>query len=220
MEQYFCKMPKSISDKVKSCIEKNEIEKMNFVSKGDSKNFEFVFEGKTYPAMLHSLPCLVESYKTYDKVLHYKSGDIGQMMMVYENDEEEKEELYSGITPPTVNIVKRKFEKTMRCDHFPVNEVIQVSAELAKFTVDGPVEMVSDEIVEFEDWMETEECPSGVTFYDEMQFLKQHPQFITGEETHHNLKKNESAGLLKQNQEDEQDALEEKQLEEDILGDL
>lgn len=46
------------------------------------------------------------------------------MLVVYENDEEkakvDSEEVVSGITPPTTNITKRKFEKTRKRAAFPV----------------------------------------------------------------------------------------------------
>lgn len=40
-------------------------------------------DGKTYPARLVDLPCVVETQKTLDRSTFFKSGDVGQMLVVY-----------------------------------------------------------------------------------------------------------------------------------------
>lgn len=40
-------------------------------------------DGKTYPARLVDLPCVVETQKTLDRRTFFKSGDVGQMLIVY-----------------------------------------------------------------------------------------------------------------------------------------
>lgn len=40
-------------------------------------------DGKKYPARLVDMPCVLETQKTLDKSTFFKSGDIGQMLIVY-----------------------------------------------------------------------------------------------------------------------------------------
>lgn len=95
-----------------------------------SNDFIWCMDGKEYPALLMNLPTVVESHKTFDNKTFLKSGDIGQMLQVFHTNEEKdvmrnkihKHTLYgeympSGLTPPTIDIVKRKFELTRKNDH-------------------------------------------------------------------------------------------------------
>lgn len=45
--------------------------------------FTFTMDGKTFPARLVDLPCVVETQKTLDRSTFFKSGDVGQMLIVY-----------------------------------------------------------------------------------------------------------------------------------------
>lgn len=40
-------------------------------------------DGKKYPARLVDMPCVLETQKTLDKKTFFKSGDVGQMLIVY-----------------------------------------------------------------------------------------------------------------------------------------
>jgi transcription initiation factor TFIID subunit 7 len=78
-------------------------------------------EGKKYPCLLLDLPCIVETHKTQDYKSVYKSGDVGQMILVYEPGTnvkdsvnklfDEENNLASGLTPPTFEIVKRRYNR-------------------------------------------------------------------------------------------------------------
>lgn len=79
--------------------------------------------------MLAQLPCILETHKTYDDNLFYKSGEIGQIFVVTDKEDERKaletlDEIPNGITPPNTNIVKRKYEKTHKYTAFPVRLMI------------------------------------------------------------------------------------------------
>lgn len=45
--------------------------------------FSFTMDGKVYPARLVDLPCVLETQKTLDRSTFFKSGDVGQMLIVY-----------------------------------------------------------------------------------------------------------------------------------------
>eukprot|EP00904_Undaria_pinnatifida_P013816 jgi/Undpi1/9565/HiC_scaffold_27.g12021.m1 len=108
-------------------------------------------DGKTYPARLVDLPCIVETQKTLDRSTFFKSGDVGQMLIVYKDEAAYKKDdgnaasasprgLYpDGLTPPTKNIVRRRFMKA-RPDlgKFDRTEVICVESQVLKMQQDVP----------------------------------------------------------------------------------
>lgn len=55
--------------------------------------FAFVVDGVRYPAALVNMPTLVEALKTFNGTSYFKSGDIGQALIVYETEEERAEDL-------------------------------------------------------------------------------------------------------------------------------
>lgn len=85
--------------------------------------WHFRCDGATYPARLMNLPCPVEVHKTFDHANYHKSADIGQVLIVYEDEyameEAENEKGYqvegfpsyyhSGLTPPMRKVVQRRF---------------------------------------------------------------------------------------------------------------
>ena len=82
--------------------------------------WSFNCDGARYPAMLVNLPCPVELHKTHDHAMYYKSVDLGQMLIVYEDEmalEEAQEKpmegypsyFHSGLTPPMRNVVEKRF---------------------------------------------------------------------------------------------------------------
>jgi hypothetical protein len=100
------------------------------------QEFFFTFENEEYPATLVDLPCVTEVYKTADRTALYKSGDVGQILIVRmppppaggsggggaAAGKEEgsggggaKPRHYvhpHGLTPPTQHIVRRRFRRT------------------------------------------------------------------------------------------------------------
>lgn len=105
--------------------------------------WNFHCDGATYPARLVNLPCPVEVHKTHDHAMYYKSCDIAQMLIVYEDsmalDEADKYPKtdgypsynHSGITPPLQKFVERRlaFREHQPCPP-PRNEVTDVEKEL------------------------------------------------------------------------------------------
>ncbi|KHN26391.1 Transcription initiation factor TFIID subunit 7-like, partial [Glycine soja] len=64
-------------------------------------------------ASLLDLPCVVESYKTYDDNSLIKTADIGQMIMVRESGDAAPDviEYRHGLTPPMRDARKRRFRR-------------------------------------------------------------------------------------------------------------
>jgi len=107
--------------------------------------WSFRCDGMTYPARLVNLPCPVEVLKTLDHATYYKSSDVGQILIVYEDmthlEESEsvpgyKVEGYpsyypSGLTPPMKRVVERRFNaREHKSVAPPRSEIAEVEREL------------------------------------------------------------------------------------------
>ncbi|OQR97038.1 hypothetical protein THRCLA_07104, partial [Thraustotheca clavata] len=192
MEQYLLRVPRKIGNELRKKIQEKDINGVDLVAGGmsirvyesnddvaDNKYFKFHIDGQEYPVTLNQLPCIMETHKTYDDNLFYKSGEIGQIFMVHENFEKKKgyedvTELPSGLTPPTTNIVKRKYAKTKKYPDFPKADVARVEDGLIKIISGGVIEDVQEELVEFRPWMVTDEQPDGIVVNDEMALISMH----------------------------------------------
>ena len=89
-----------------------------------------VVDGTTFSAGLCALPTIVETYKSTDGVTYFKSGEINSVFTADESasmPHAATTELAHGLTPPSVNIRKRKWRKRPVRD---VPEVEQVAVEL------------------------------------------------------------------------------------------
>jgi transcription initiation factor TFIID subunit 7 len=175
MEQYLLQVPRKLAEEIRKGIANADSEKIELISAGkiifhvyfyiffvgkgikltkkicvciaDNKHFTFKQGGREYFAKIAQLPCILETHKTYDDNLFYKSGEIGQIFIVTDNEEEKKEieecnDVPNGITPPTTNIVKRTFEKTKSQTPYPKNEVARVEESLIKISQGGAYEDV------------------------------------------------------------------------------
>jgi len=118
-------------------------------SSSGSTLWHFRCDGATYPARLVNFPCPIEVHKTHDHANYHKAADIGQMLIVYEDEyameEAENEKGYtvdgfpsyyhSGLTPPMRRVVQRKYlsrfeERDMKPAPPPKSEVTEVEKEL------------------------------------------------------------------------------------------
>lgn len=114
-------------------------------SEDGSTLWHFHCDGATYPARLVNLPCPVEIHKTHDHAMYYKCADIGQILIVYEDENalEEAESApgykvegfpsyyHSGLTPPMKRVVERRFgAREHKSVAPPRSEVIEVEKEL------------------------------------------------------------------------------------------
>ncbi|CAI5708596.1 hypothetical protein KXD40_004875 [Peronospora effusa] len=184
MEQYLLQLPKRLAQEVRTGISSGESANVDMVSGADNKHFTLHVNGKKYPAKIAQLPCILETHKTYDDNFFYKSGEIGQIFVVTDKEDEKKllethEEVPSGITPPNTNVVKRKYEKTKKTTPFPKPDVARVEEDLVKIIAGGPIEDVHEELVDFYDWMVDDEHPHGITVTDEMELIREHPEYLT-----------------------------------------
>ena len=111
----------------------------------DPAAWSFRCDGMTYPARLVNLPCPVEIHKTFDHATYYKSSDVGQILIVYEDmthlEESESVPGYrvegypsyypSGLTPPMKRVVERRFNaREHKSVAPPRSEIAEVEKEL------------------------------------------------------------------------------------------
>ncbi|ETI40850.1 hypothetical protein, variant 3 [Phytophthora nicotianae P10297] len=90
-----------------------------------------------------------------------------------------QDEVPNGITPPNTNVIKRKYEKTKKTTPFPKPDVARVEEDLVKIIAGGVIEDVHEELVDFYDWMADDEHPGGITVMDEMELIREHPEYLT-----------------------------------------
>ncbi|GLT74248.1 hypothetical protein SLA2020_460540 [Shorea laevis] len=78
----------------------------------DGRTGTFVTGSDCFPASLLDLPCVVESFKTYDDSALVKTADIEQMIMVREpGDASPDVEYRHGLNPPMKDARKRRFQR-------------------------------------------------------------------------------------------------------------
>uniref|UniRef100_A0A0D9YCF8 TAFII55 protein conserved region domain-containing protein n=1 Tax=Oryza glumipatula TaxID=40148 RepID=A0A0D9YCF8_9ORYZ len=79
----------------------------------DGRSGTFMIRNESFPASLLDLPTVMESYKTYDDSVLIKTADIGQMIMVREEDDPAPEgiEYTHGLTPPMRDARRRRFRR-------------------------------------------------------------------------------------------------------------
>lgn len=108
------------------------------------------------PAKVVDLPTIVESLKTIDTKGFYKTADICQMLLCKEEDDQttdedspqktkkkdpnkvDKKYLWPhGVTPPTKNVRKRRFRKTLRKKYVEAPEIEKEVKRLLKIDNDA-----------------------------------------------------------------------------------
>lgn len=94
------------------------------------------------PAKLVDLPTIIESLKTIDNKSFYKTADICQMLHCKEEDDQTTDEEVTsktkkkdpnkvdkkflwphGVTPPTKNVRRRRFRKTLKKKYVEAPEI-------------------------------------------------------------------------------------------------
>ncbi|XP_032515234.2 transcription initiation factor TFIID subunit 7-like [Danaus plexippus] len=160
--QFIMRMPetpgKALSELIKSG--ENFKNRLTIQIENDMRHGEVRFDQWVLHAKIVDLPTIVESWKTIDRKSLYKTADLCQLMICKEEadscTEEEsptknkkkdplkvdKKFLWAhGITPPTKNVRKRRFRKTLRkkCTEGPeiekeVKRLLRADNEAVSFT--------------------------------------------------------------------------------------
>ncbi|PWZ41617.1 Transcription initiation factor TFIID subunit 7 [Zea mays] len=96
-----------------------------WVLQEDGRNDTFMIGNESFPASLLDLPAVVESYKIYDDSVLIKTADVGQMIMVREENDPAPEgvEYKHGLTPPMRDARRRRFRREPDLNAELVNQV-------------------------------------------------------------------------------------------------
>lgn len=116
-------------------------------------SMEFYFDGKKYDAQLRELPCVMETYKTFDKESLHKCQNVSQMLIVYPEGvtpppltKKRAPEMGSGLTPPTKNIKEERWDKTEHHRLYERQRIAEVENEIQyymnKKPQDGVIKLV------------------------------------------------------------------------------
>ncbi|KAL3148365.1 hypothetical protein ABBQ38_013822 [Trebouxia sp. C0009 RCD-2024] len=116
-------------------------------SHSDGRTGQFSFGSEVLPVTLLDLPCVVESYKTYDDSHLVKMCDVGQMLHVQTEGTSQPEhfESINGVTPAMRNARKRHFNNA-HVDHQEVQAVEDDLLQLASGR--APQNMIIEDIEE------------------------------------------------------------------------
>lgn len=140
--QFVLRLPVEPAKQLRESIQTNSAFKLNIKIENDMRHGEVRVGNLLLNAKVVDLPTIVESMKTIDNKNFYKTADICQMLLCKEedfatSDEEtpqkakkkdsikvEKKYLWPhGITPPTKNVRKRRFRKTLKKKYVEAPEI-------------------------------------------------------------------------------------------------
>ncbi|XP_054793048.1 transcription initiation factor TFIID subunit 7-like [Prosopis cineraria] len=116
-EQFILRVPPAVAERIERLLNENasssEDKSLDLSFPEDGRSGTFAIGDDHFPASLLDLPCVVESYKTYDDSCLIKTADIGQMIMVREPGDAAPDviEYRHGLTPPMRDARKRRFRR-------------------------------------------------------------------------------------------------------------
>ncbi|KAB5565208.1 hypothetical protein DKX38_005262 [Salix brachista] len=142
-EQFILRVTPSIAEKLDRLLSEtassSEEQSLDLSFSEDGRSGTFIIGNEHFPASLLDLPCVVESYKTYDDCALVKTADIGQMIMVREAGDTAPDvvEYRHGLTPPMRDARKRRFRR----EPYLNPELVQrVEKDLLNIMAGGTVE--------------------------------------------------------------------------------
>ncbi|KNA18050.1 hypothetical protein SOVF_073910 [Spinacia oleracea] len=116
-DQFILRVPPSIAEQIERLLNEDpsssEDKLLDLSFSEDGRTGTFMIGDDRFPASLLDLPCITESYKTYDDNVLIKTADIGQMIMVREGNDNVPDtvEYRHGLTPPMRDARRRRFRR-------------------------------------------------------------------------------------------------------------
>ncbi|XP_062171323.1 transcription initiation factor TFIID subunit 7 [Alnus glutinosa] len=155
-EQFILRVPPSVAERLDRLLSESENasssddKSLDLSFSEDGKSGTFVIGNDHFPASLLDLPCVVESYKTYDDSVLIKSANVGQMIMVREAGDAAPDvvEYRHGLTPPMRDARKRRFRREPDLNPELVQRVLK---DLVKIHAGATAENVDAEAAEQEE---------------------------------------------------------------------
>ncbi|XP_073057694.1 transcription initiation factor TFIID subunit 7-like [Primulina eburnea] len=156
-EQFILRVPPAVAERIERLLNdpafSSEDKSMDLSFSEDGRTGKFIIGNDHFPASLLDLLTVVESYKTYDDNVLIKTADIGQMIMVREDNDNIPESLEHrhGLTPPMRDARRRRFRREPDLNH----EVVRrVEKDLQKIMAGGTVENIGVEMAEQDEYYE------------------------------------------------------------------
>nr|GMD52005.1 transcription initiation factor TFIID subunit 7-like [Ipomoea batatas]GME02376.1 transcription initiation factor TFIID subunit 7-like [Ipomoea batatas] len=153
-EQFILRVPPSVAERIDRLLSENasssEDKGLDLSFSEDGRSGTFVIGNEHFPAGLLDLPCIVESYKTYDDSVLIKTADIGQMIMVREEGDPTPDavEYRHGLTPPMRDARRRRFRREPDLNPELVR---RVERDLQNIMAGGTAENIDAEVPEQEE---------------------------------------------------------------------
>ncbi|XP_019154501.1 PREDICTED: transcription initiation factor TFIID subunit 7 [Ipomoea nil] len=153
-EQFILRVPPSVAERIDRLLSENasssEDKGLDLSFSEDGRSGTFVIGNEHFPAALLDLPCIVESYKTYDDSVLIKTADIGQMIMVREEGDPTPDavEYRHGLTPPMRDARRRRFRREPDLNPELVK---RVEKDLQNIMAGGTAENIDAEVPEQEE---------------------------------------------------------------------
>lgn len=116
-EQFILRVPPSIAERIERLLDENpsssEDKSLDLSFSEDGRSGTFVIGNERFPTSLLDLPTVTESYKTYDDSVLIKTADIGQVIVVREDNDVAPDmvEYRHGLTPPLRDARRRRFRR-------------------------------------------------------------------------------------------------------------
>ncbi|KAI7728008.1 hypothetical protein M8C21_006075 [Ambrosia artemisiifolia] len=114
-EQFILRVPPSVAERIERLLNEStsDDKSLDLSFSDDGRNGTFVIGDDHFPASLLDLPCIEESYKTYDDGVLIKTADVAQMIMVREEGDVAPDavEYRHGLTPPMRDARRRRFRR-------------------------------------------------------------------------------------------------------------
>ncbi|CAH0716031.1 unnamed protein product, partial [Brenthis ino] len=169
--QFIMRLPEEPSKVLRELLRSGENIKnrLTIQIENDMRNGEVRFDHWLMHAKIVDLPTITESLKTIDNKSFYKTADICQMMICKEEPDQtpseeespaknkkkdpykvDKKFLYPhGVTPPTKNVRKRRFRKTLKKKYVEAPEIEKEVKRLLR--ADNEAESSTYEVIKEED---------------------------------------------------------------------
>ncbi|CAB4312520.1 unnamed protein product [Prunus armeniaca] len=143
-EQFVLRVPPSVAERLDRLLGENastDDKSLDLSFEEDGRTGTFVVGNDRFPASLLDLPCVVESFKTYDDSVLIKTADIGQMIMVRDSSDAAPDtvEYRHGLTPPMRDARKRRFRREPDLNPELVR---RVEEDLLNISAGGPADNI------------------------------------------------------------------------------
>jgi len=167
-EQFIIRFPPELAKRVRNMIRDENFEEVLSFSIPDGERIgQFIAGSEQYQVTLCDLPCVLETHKTEDSKVYYKSGDIGQILLVEDINPLNESKQYdsnfniiNGLTPATKNIRKRKFRKVPKID---IADIKEAQAEIIRLQKGGVMHEYDIELIPVNEVESIFEIPGGNT---------------------------------------------------------